>query len=100
MAPTPKSPGAQRRPGRSKPARELPAESRQGKAPALPKRTPSWSAETKQWWQQIARVQEAILERQDVAAMHAAASGLEDRLGLSPRARRILGWERPTRTTR
>ena len=41
----------------------------------------------------LARIMEAILERPDVAALHAAASGLEDQLGLSPRARRILGWE-------
>jgi hypothetical protein len=108
-----KPPGTTRRRQAGPAARVLPAEGRKGKPPALPRKRPAWLAETRQWWARIwrspsaamwqeadydvavrlARIREELARRPDVAALHAAASALEDRLGLSPRARRALGWE-------
>jgi hypothetical protein len=113
MAPTPKPPGQRRRRGAQPVTRALPAEGRQGKAPQLPKRSPAWSKDTRDWWRDVwaspsatqwteadahlvirlARIHEAIADDPGKASLHAAASGLEDRLGLSPRARRALNWE-------
>jgi hypothetical protein len=41
----------------------------------------------------LARIRQAIVEHPEKAALHSAASALEDRLGLSPRARRALNWK-------
>lgn len=108
-----KPPGTTRRRQLGPSARVLPAEGRKGKAPPLPRKRPAWLAETRQWWARIwrspsaamwqeadydvavrlARIREELARQPNVAALHAAASALEDRLGLSPRARRALGWE-------
>lgn len=122
MTQLPKPSSQRRRPG--PPDRQLPAEGRSEPAPDLP--GGDWSGDTLAWWSRIwaspmatawidadydaavrlARVREAILEHPEKAALHSAASQLEDRLGLSPRARRALGWrivetppadEQPTR---
>jgi hypothetical protein len=105
--------GQRRRRNQGKPTRELPAEGRRGRPPVLPRKRPAWLKETRDWWLRIwrspsaamwqeadydvavrlARIREELARRPDVAALHSAASQLEDRLGLSPRARRALGWE-------
>lgn len=111
MAPLPKPAAARRRPNRGPADRVLPAEGRTEPAPELP--AGEWSAETRAWWADVwsspmaaawieadyhsavrlARVREAIVKHREKAALHSAASQLEDRLGLSPRARRALGWK-------
>lgn len=113
MPALPKHPSQRARRTAGPPSRELPAEGRRGRPPALPRKRPAWLKETKEWWARIwrspsasmwaeadydvavrlARIREELARRPDVAALHAAASALEDRLGLSPRARRALGWE-------
>jgi hypothetical protein len=113
MAPVPKPPGQQRRPHRGPAPRELPAEGRQGRPPVLPRKRPPWLKSTRDWWERawrspsaaawiaadldvmlrLAHIREAIGRGEGGASLHAAATQLEDRLGLSPRARRALGWE-------
>jgi hypothetical protein len=113
MPALPKPEGQRRRRTAGQATRQLPAEGRQGRPPALPRKRPAWLKETRAWWVRIwrspsasmwqeadydvavrlARIREELARRPDVAALHAAASALEDRLGLSPRARRALGWE-------
>jgi hypothetical protein len=90
--------------------RLLPAEGSTEPAPDLPEG--SWTEETRQWWADVwsspmaaawiesdyhaavrlARIKQAIVDHPEKAALHGAASALEDRLGLSPRARRALNW--------
>jgi hypothetical protein len=74
---------------------------------ALPSRKPAWSKQTRTWWADVwrspsatqwgeadfhvvvrlARLHEAILEEPGEAALHAAASALEDRLAAASEAR-------------
>ena len=51
MAPTPKPPGHRRRRNSDQPTwRQLPAEGRAGKPPALPRKRPAWLKSTREWW--------------------------------------------------
>jgi hypothetical protein len=104
----PKPSSARHRKGPSD--RLLPAEGRQEPAPGLP--AGNWSAETMEWWERVwasppaavwidsdfdvvvrlAQIREAIARDPSKAALHAAATSLEDRLGLTPRARRAMNW--------
>lgn len=83
------------------------------KAPPLPAKSPVWLKETREWWKTIwaspmaavwlpsdvavlvrlARIIEADNRGEAAASMLAEARQLEDRFGLSPRARRLLQWE-------
>jgi hypothetical protein len=113
MPPTPKPPGTRRRNGPSQGQwKNLPA-AKDFKRPELPKRSPAWLPSTKQWWatlwdspmatvymesdvKPLIRLAE-LIEQQDrgdgaVAAL-AQITALEDRYGLSPKARRALQWE-------
>lgn len=91
---------------------QLPREGRKGKAPALPKG--KWSTSTREWWKTIwsspmatvwqdadidplvrlARLREIEASGEEVtAALLAQMTAIEDRFGLSPKARRVLQWE-------
>jgi hypothetical protein len=107
MPATPKPPGTHRRCSQAPSTRTLPAEGRTEKVRALPSRKPAWSKQTRTWWADVwrspsatqwgeadfdvvvrlARLHEAILEEPGVAALHAAASALEDRLAAASEAR-------------
>jgi len=114
MPQTPKPPGQRRRTNFGQAQwRELPAGGRKGRAPALPTKKPRWLESTKKWWATIwaSPMATAWLEadvdplirlarlRDDEARGIMPATGypamqqLEDRYGLSPKARRALQWE-------
>lgn len=114
MPATPKPPGQRVRRNRDqKQWRGLPAEGRRGKAPTLPAKRPAWLRATREWWTTIwaspmatawlpadvpvlirlARMVERELRGEAVVAELAEMRQLEDRFGLSPRARRLLQWE-------
>ncbi|MGH2450819.1 MAG: hypothetical protein ACRDGE_06050, partial [Candidatus Limnocylindria bacterium] len=79
----------------------MPAEGRRASPPALPRKRPPWLKATREWWARawrspsalmwaeadydvvlrLAYVKEEIFRRPAIAALHAAASALEDRLG-------------------
>lgn len=93
--------------------RTLPAEGAKRKAPALPRKSPTWLAETREWWKtlwaspmavayvaadvptliRLARLVDDANRGEATAAIHAEIRQLEDRFGLSPMARRRLQWE-------
>jgi len=90
----------------------LPAESGR-EAPPLPEREAGWSDRTLEWWQTIwASPMAALWLPADMGALHDLAElrqqfqdgqpvtsgirALEDRLGLSPKARQMLAWQVPT----
>jgi len=112
MPPTPKPPSQRRRRNAGqKQWRELPAEGRRGAAPELPGE--GWLDSTVEWWQTIWRSPMATAWLPaDVDALERLAQlrdqqyrgdlpisglapmqALEDRFGLSPKARRTLQWE-------
>lgn len=114
MAPLPKPPGHRRRErptqGRWK---SLPPAEPFKRPPALPKRKPAWLKSTRDWWRVIwsspmasvylaadvpalLRLAEMVEERARGtlgATESVAMTALEDRFGLSPKARRALQWE-------
>ena len=112
MPAQPKPPGQRRRrnTGQSQ-WKQLPAEGRNGDAPPLP--DAEWSSETLSWWETIwaspmatvwepsdvdslvrlARLMDADIRGDLPLAGLAQITALEDRFGLSPKARRALQWE-------
>lgn len=112
MPAQPKPPGQRRRrnAGQSQ-WRQLPAEGRSGDAPELPDL--DWMDETRVWWETIwaspmatvwmdadveplvrlARLRDADARGEGSVAALAQITALEDRFGLSPKARRALQWE-------
>lgn len=109
--PTPPSFDPRRRNARSGPLR-LPAEGRVGDAPAWPlspasdEESSAWSDlwhspqavawERLGWFRTVARycrVMVAAEQREAPAALLAQATSMEDRLGLTPKAMRLLLWE-------
>lgn len=114
MAPLPKPPKQRRRRNVSQSDwRELPPDGRRGKAPALPKREAGWLPSTKQWWSvvwaspmavawldadvdslvRLATLKDEFARGTAPATALPAMQQLEDRFGLSPKARRALQWE-------
>lgn len=91
--------------------RQLPAEGRVGDVPALPDY--EWHSETLAWWEsawaspmatvwldsdfdalvRLARLKDADVRGEGSVAALAQITALEDRFGLSPKARRALQWE-------
>lgn len=113
MAPIPKPPGQRVRQGTAQGHwRTLPAAT-PFKRPALPKRTPAWLKSTREWWvvlwespmattyleadvPALVRLAEMVDDRARgtlSATETIAMTALEDRFGLSPKARRALQWE-------
>lgn len=112
MPAQPKPPGQRRRrnAGQSQ-WRQLPAEGRSGAAPDLPDL--DWLDETREWWETIwaspmatawqpadvdalvrlARMRDADARGEGSTTALAQITALEDRFGLSPKARRALQWE-------
>lgn len=112
MPAQPKPPGQRRRrnAGQSQ-WRQLPAEGRVGDVPALPDY--DWHEETLAWWEsawsspmatvwldsdfdalvRLARLKDADARGEGSVAALAQITALEDRFGLSPKARRALQWE-------
>lgn len=112
MAPTPKPPGQRRRRNAGQAQwLWLPVEGREGKPPELP--GDDWLDSTRVWWATLWRSPMAtVWQESDVDALVrlarmrdefwcgelpvsalAAMQQLEDRFGLSPKARRMLQWE-------
>lgn len=114
MPPAAKQPGARRRRNVNEGPKwkTLPADSGR-KAPPLPRRSPAWSKQTRDWWQTIWQSPMAALWLPaDIGVLHdlaelrqrfwdgdpslaAAIRTAEDRLGLSPKARNLLQWQVP-----
>lgn len=115
MAPPPKAPGQRRRRnvGLSQ-WRQLPAAGGSiGKVPSLPRRDNGWLVSTRAWWKRawgspmasawldsdfdsmlrLASMRDDVFRYPDRVGLHAAITALEDRLGLSPKSRRLLQWE-------
>jgi hypothetical protein len=114
MAPLPKPPGHRRR---ERPTqgrwRTLPPDRPFKRPPPLPTRKPAWLKATRSWWQTIwsspmasvwieadvpalirlAEMVEARARGKLGATETVAMTALEDRFGLSPKARRALQWE-------
>lgn len=114
MPRAPKPPGQRvRRNKDQKQWRGLPAGGRQGKPPALPPKRPGWLKATRAWWATIwaspmaiawlpadvpalvrlARLIEYDLRGDGEKETWSEIRQLEDRFGLSPKARRLLMWE-------
>lgn len=114
MPATPKPPGQRRRRNVDQPQwKQLPAEGREGDAPVLPAKRPAWLKPTREWWVRawaspmaavwlesdldtlirLARLMDEVNRDPSTASLHAQVTSLEDRLGLSPGARRRLQWE-------
>ena len=112
MPGTPKPPGQRRRRNAGQGQwRQLPAEGRAGDAPELPEG--EWLTETLDWWDTIwASPMATVFEEADIDGLVRLArmkdadtrgelattalgqiTALEDRFGLSPKARRQLQWE-------
>lgn len=112
MPPQPKPPGQRRRRNVSQPQwKQLPADGRQDEAPPLP--PAEWLDSTREWWKSIwASPMATLWLDADVPALvrlaqmidqcnQGVVSGeflseirqLEDRFGLSPKARKGLFWE-------
>ena len=91
---------------------QLPAEGRQGEPPEWPLRGPMSVAERATWaylwtlpqavmWEKqnithtVGRYCRLLVEAEDgaTAAMHAVITALEDRLGMTPKAMRLLMWQ-------
>src|SRR5262245_41226560 len=113
MPTTPKPPGQRRRRNVQQQQWRTFSKARAGAVPPLPKRTPTWSRSTVAWWRRVWRspMATAYLDV-DVGALHrlaelvergargelggsqlAAMTQLEDRFGLTPKARQILSWQ-------
>lgn len=112
MAPLPKPRGQRVKRGPQAQWRDLPADGRKGKAPALPS-SREWSQETRSWWRTIwaspmavawldadvdplvrlAALKDDWARGKAPAVALPAMQQLEDRFGLSPKARRALQWE-------
>ena len=114
MAPLPKPRGQRRR---ERPTqgrwRTLPAAAPFKRPPPLPRQRPTWLKSTRSWWATIwaspmasvwieadvpalVRLAEMVEDRargQLGATETVAMTALEDRFGLSPKARRALQWE-------
>jgi len=114
MAPLPKPPGQRRRERLTQGRwRTLPAARPFKRPPPLPRRKLAWLKSTRSWWATIwaspmasvwieadvpalVRLAEMIDDRargQLGATETVAMTALEDRFGLSPKARRALQWE-------
>jgi hypothetical protein len=114
MPPTPKPPGQRRRRNLSQPQwRQLPARGSDKAAPRLPAKDPNWLKSTRDWWKTIwaspmaaawleadvdalfrlARMRDLEAQGKLPATGYPAMQQLEDRFGLSPKARRQLQWE-------
>jgi hypothetical protein len=111
MAALPKSSGATVRRNVSRGRRLPPAEPFE--VPQLPKRSPAWLRSTRDWWStlwrspmaaayleadveplmRLAELVDARAHGKLTATGLLAMTALEDRYGLSPKARRALGWE-------
>jgi len=112
MAPVPKPPGQRRRRNAGQAQwRELPAGGRSGPAPELPGE--EWLPSTVEWWATIwaspmatvwedadldslvrlARMRDEFHRGELPVSAFSAMQALEDRFGLSPKARRALQWE-------
>lgn len=113
MAPLPKPPEARvRRNAGQAGWRTLPAAAA-FKVPALPPRKPAWRKATREWWRvlwaspmastylqadvpALLRLAEMVDDRARgvlSASETVAMTAIEDRFGLSPKARRALQWE-------
>src|SRR5215213_9442178 len=114
MAPLPKPPGQRVRQGTTQASwRTLPPAEPFNRPPPLPAKKPAWHKATREWWATLWRSpMAAVYLEADVAALvrlarlkddeergELPATGLiamqqlEDRFGLSPKARRALQWE-------
>lgn len=114
MPAQPKPPGQRRRRNAGQAQwKQLPAEGPRGSAPKLPSKKPAWLKSTREWWVTIwASPMATVWEPADVDALVRLArmrdedarngvgssvlaqmTALEDRFGLSPKARRALQWE-------
>jgi hypothetical protein len=113
MTPLPKPPGQRvRRNAQQSSWRTLPPAD-PFKPPALPRRKPTWLKSTREWWRilwrspmavtyleadlpALVRLAEMVEDRArgELGATETVAmTALEDRFGLSPKARRALQWE-------
>lgn len=114
MAPLPKPPGQRRR---ERPTqgrwRTLPAAQPFKRPPTLPPRKPAWLKSTRSWWRtvwaspmasawieadvpallRLAEMVDARARGELGATETVAMTAIEDRFGLSPKARRALQWE-------
>ncbi len=114
MAPTPKSPGQRVRRNIAQGSwRTLPPAEPFKRPPPLPERRPAWLKSTRSWWRTLwgspmattyleadlpalTRLAEMVDDRARGklgATETVAMTALEDRFGLSPKARRALQWE-------
>ena len=110
----PKPPGQRRRRNVNEGPKwkQLPSDSGR-EAPPLPERDAGWSDQTVEWWETIWRSPMAALWLPaDMGGLHELAElrqrfhdgeavsnhirALEDRFGLSPKARNMLAWQVPT----
>lgn len=114
MAPLPKPPGTRRRERPTQAAwTKLPPAADFTRPPPLPSRKPAWLTSTRTWWRtlwaspmatayleadlpalvRLAEMVEARARGELGATETVAMTALEDRFGLSPKARRALQWE-------
>lgn len=112
MAPTPKPPGQRRRRNAGQASwTKLPGGGRSGSVPALP--DGEWLDSTRSWWAtlwrspmavawedadidslvRLARLRDDFRRGELPVSALGAMQQLEDRFGLSPKARRALQWE-------
>jgi hypothetical protein len=110
--PLPKPPGQVRRRNADQPGwKTIPADGSGLQPPPLPNRDPDWSERTIDWWRTVwASPMATIWLPADMGALHRLAElmelfsrgelsgateirNLEDRFGLSPRARQMLRWQ-------
>ena len=120
MAPLPKPPGQRIEQGSQASWKQLPPAA-PFKAPSLPSRKPAWLKSTRAWWKvlwsspmattyleadlpaliRLAEMVDARARGELGATETVAMTALEDRFGLSPKARRALQWEitQATKTT-
>jgi hypothetical protein len=110
----PKPPGQRRRRNLDAPRwRTFDAGARKGRVPPLPARRPAWSASTRAWWRRVwrspmsaayleadlgalfrlAELVELFARGSSSASLIAEQRQLEDRFGLSPKARQLLQWQ-------
>lgn len=112
MPPPPKPPGTRRRRSSTQTSwRTLDAGARPGRVPALPVRRPAWQPATRAWWRRVWRSPMAATYLEaDLGALYRLAElverfgrgelavagelrQLEDRFGLTPKARQLLQWQ-------
>lgn len=108
------APGARRRRNANQPQwRQLPAEGRQGDPPELPGDETDWLDSTREWWKtawaspmatawvdadlqgllRLARLYDIEAAGDLPASAYGEITKLEDRFGLTPKARQQLGWQ-------